>query len=417
MPFPQQNIYRKWTFTDSIFSTNYKPFMWYNTTGNYQVQLEIMASNGCRDTVLSQIEISNVPEAGFIIENACLGALTTFIDTSICENCVLSLWNWTFNGLSFGANANVNYNFENIGIYEVNLKVENSAGCEHEISQNVNITALPEALFSVNSSFGSPPFELDLTNLSNNNLQFYWSFGDGSISNLFEPNYTYNDTGIFKLTLIVNDLNGCIDSASSNIQLLPKKIDVALTNVNLNNSNGYIHSEILIINLGTTTVNTFDILMSSNGNANNLVERWEGVLVPGELKQYTLRNSFKQEENYNITDYICYQIQNIDKGSDSNLANNKQCVVLNPDEFKFTSLYPNPGNENLKLSVISPFSDNITIDFIDYTGALVLSINQKVTVGFNLLNVETFTLADGVYKCRINSRNNYFIQNFVKIKN
>ena len=72
-------------------------------------------------------------------------------------------------------------------------------------------------------------FNVDFDNLSFSNLpgptSYYWDFGVASLnsdtSNLFEPSYTYPDTGRYEVTLIVNNGNPCADTAIVNFYVYP----------------------------------------------------------------------------------------------------------------------------------------------------------------------------------------------------
>jgi PKD repeat protein len=246
----------------------------YQQAGTYPVTLSMMASNGCRDTIVSSIEITDYPNIGFYYNNACINSETTFIDTSICVNCNINNWQWTVNNSEFGTSDTAIYFFQDTGSYQIKLQVESTAGCIGGLSKTVFIGNKPQAIFNVEELFGSPPFNLAIANFSDSNLLFQWNFGNGDFSDLFQPNYTYQDTGIFILSLSVSDLNGCTDSSAQSLKVLPKKVDMAITNAQITESNGYINTELNILNLGTSRVYSFDILLNSNGFNNNTIENW-----------------------------------------------------------------------------------------------------------------------------------------------
>ncbi len=61
------------------------------------------------------------------------------------------------------------------------------------------------------------------TNLASTaNIQsYYWEFGDGNTSNLPSPTYTYADTGVYTLRLVVNRGLSCADSATALVRVFP----------------------------------------------------------------------------------------------------------------------------------------------------------------------------------------------------
>ncbi len=70
-------------------------------------------------------------------------------------------------------------------------------------------------------------FRVAFENLSYSSLitSYNWNFGDpttlADVSNLPEPAYTYPDTGIYRVKLIVRGSNGCVDSTESNVAVYP----------------------------------------------------------------------------------------------------------------------------------------------------------------------------------------------------
>jgi PKD repeat protein len=418
IPFPQQNIFREWIFNDTIIINSlFEPTFVYQQAGAFPVLLYIMASNGCRDTITTQIEITNHPNAGFYHNNACINSQTNFIDTSNCINCSVNNWEWTINNSVFAISDTANFIFQDTGFYEVNLSVVNTAGCESNTSQNVHIGNKPNSSFNLSELFGSPPINLEIENLSEDNLLYQWSFGNGDVSNAFEPVYTYQDTGEFVLNLIVSDLNGCMDSSSKTLKILPKKVDMAITDALISENDGYIYTELSIINLGTSRVYSFDILLNSNGFINNTLEKWEGILLPGERIQYQLKNVFAQPDNYNKVDFMCFKIQNIDQGIDVNDLNNEQCDLFESDMFQIASLFPNPVNDFIKLNLISPTEASVTIEIIDFKGVIVKRFEEKLNNGINIIPIETISLLQGVYNCHIVYNNQSFSKSFLKVAN
>ena len=63
------------------------------------------------------------------------------------------------------------------------------------------------------SSWYCNTLEVEFSNNSNNSETYLWDFGDeGASSSLFEPTYTYPDTGLYTVTLIANPNTICADT-------------------------------------------------------------------------------------------------------------------------------------------------------------------------------------------------------------
>ena len=415
IPFPQQNIFRKWTFNDTIFSTLFEPKVFYPLQGSYTVMLEIMASNGCRDTVESIVNISNYPNPNFTGNYPCLNAINLFIDSSTCANCFINSYNWTLDNQLISLNDSVYFQMNEIGTHTLNLEVSNIQGCVANKEITFMINELPLANFLSSLSFGSPPLEVSFQNLSSNAINYYLNFGDGNYSNLANPTHIFADTGVFNIALIASDINGCKSNDNELITVIPKKIDLAILSSKITSLNDYLNSEITFINLGSTIINSFDILIKGNANYNNLLEHWEGSCLPGEVKIYRLKSAFSQAKDINNTDFICYELINIDKGFDQNVNNNESCSIIDNNEFKIATVFPNPVFEKLNLKIISPNKGDYLLEIIDNKGSVVSSSLVSFNAGINSFAIETIHLQKGIYTIKINVDGKVITEVFCKL--
>ena len=80
-------------------------------------------------------------------------------------------------------------------------------------STNCNLGVFKFGLGNINTSISIPqpyvciPNSFQFFNNSVGGNQYFWDFGDGDTSILFEPQHDYTDTGTFMVTLIVSDSN------------------------------------------------------------------------------------------------------------------------------------------------------------------------------------------------------------------
>jgi gliding motility-associated-like protein len=70
----------------------------------------------------------------------------------------------------------------------------------------------PNANFQVSSHTWFDDLPITFMNTSSNAVAYFWSFGDGNTSTLVHPNNTYNDPGLYYITLIAYDEKGCTDT-------------------------------------------------------------------------------------------------------------------------------------------------------------------------------------------------------------
>ncbi len=145
----------------------------YTLWGNYNVQLAIQSSKGCKsDTITKSITLNPLPHVGFILPEVCLSdALANFSDTSTIADGTASSFSylWNFNAGSPAIvpgpapintttkTTSTHYNI--YGHYTVSLKVTSNNGCDSTLAQ----------AFTVNGSTPVPKFViLDSAKLCSN---------------------------------------------------------------------------------------------------------------------------------------------------------------------------------------------------------------------------------------------------------
>ncbi|MDG0972595.1 MAG: PKD domain-containing protein [Crocinitomicaceae bacterium] len=62
---------------------------------------------------------------------------------------------------------------------------------------------------------------VDVYNYSSNADSYFWNFGDGSISGAFQPSHTYAAHGDYVISLAVNNICNCPDTAEMTIEVKP----------------------------------------------------------------------------------------------------------------------------------------------------------------------------------------------------
>ena len=135
-----------------------------------------------------------------------------------------------------GTNNAYNYTFNNGGIYDICVTVTNSStGCftDLTVSNMIEVYDNPDAYFTPS------PYQTTILNPSiefmdgsNGGFNYNWDFGDnssvsGTINDILndsinsglmsDPTHIYGDTGVYTITLVVTDNNGCTDSHQETI--------------------------------------------------------------------------------------------------------------------------------------------------------------------------------------------------------
>lgn len=222
----------QWDFGDGIFSTEQNPLHLYTQTGNYNVSLKVMNSDGCAATLLKQAYIQvNTVKAAFsnTAPVRCEPLKISFQDHSTGNGRLQYKW-FLGNGDSSVA-AQPSLNYVTGGSYTVKLIVQNEFGCSDTATKNINVENAVSAAFSANITKAcKAPAHIGFSNqqLSGNN--YYWDFGDTTATGS-NPVHVFRDTGSYSVKLIIRNSNGCTDSLTKTGYISIQKPFVSLENL------------------------------------------------------------------------------------------------------------------------------------------------------------------------------------------
>ena len=188
------------------------------TAGNYW--LVVTHYTGCTDTLQFEVQqVSNPPQPTIVANGP----------TQFCEggSVTLSVPTWyPYYEWSTGSVS------DEITVYEsgtYNVSIEDWIGCESSSNSiQIIVEPLPTAAFSPNLN----GYGIEFNNLSLNATDYEWNFGDGIVSNDFEPTHTYTIGGEVSMYLVAS--NGCgsdtayLDLASVSVSDLDANDNVLL---------------------------------------------------------------------------------------------------------------------------------------------------------------------------------------------
>ena len=215
-----QPIFWQWNFGDGQASIAQNPPHTYQAAGTYSVSLTAFYQGSCNDIVVYNdlITVLESPVPSFTSTNteSCQTPFTVdFTNTSTGSGTLTYNWNFGDNGPN-SALENPSYTYMNSGVYDVALTVENEVGCQAVFDNEdlVHITATTSDFLPDVFGF-CQPLEVNFTDMSSSAtdiVAWEWDFGDGGTSADQNPTYTYQDTGIFDVTLIITNDLGCTDT-------------------------------------------------------------------------------------------------------------------------------------------------------------------------------------------------------------
>lgn len=213
-----------WYFGDGSFSTQVNPTHNYAFAGVYNVKLVVTNINGCKDSAVNTITINAKPTAGFSVvgNTSCTTNKTININNTAVG---AATYYYEFGDGATSVLQTPSHTYANNGTYTIKQVVANSNGCKDSITKVVTFSSVPVASFAVNAdnqclSGNSYSF----TNNSSSLVSNFWSFGDGVTSSATSPTHTYSTAGNYTVKLVVSNANGCLDSTTKIITVLPKPL-------------------------------------------------------------------------------------------------------------------------------------------------------------------------------------------------
>jgi FOG: PKD repeat len=194
----------------------------YTDTGKYVVKMTVQDARGCTGTAtMDDTVFIGAPRAWFYakLDTICPTSPVAFTDSSEGERLTYQ-WNFGDGQTSTLQNPTHTYGGSEAS-YSVQLVVRDRGGCEDTATRTNYITTIkPKPAFDVTDTTTiCPPIETKFTFRGTDYDSLYWDFGDGSTSSLLNPTHFYNDFGSYEAKLYIIGYGGCIDSASTMVNL------------------------------------------------------------------------------------------------------------------------------------------------------------------------------------------------------
>jgi len=255
----------QWNFGDLIGSTVKNPSHKYDTAGIYTVKLIATAGGMCSDSITKTVEIFPIPIPDFSADNVCDGEQSYFYDQTLIQYGSIQNFSWDFGDGTNSVQQNPVQQFINPSTYNVKLSVISNNSCKADTTKPVTVDFMPVANFTVyNVCDKNPISPSNKSTIQEGNITYLWKFGNGDTSIVPEPNYLYNNSGIYAITLIVRSENGCLDSLVRNVQIYP--LPNAQAGADTSISKG---DEVLLNASGGNIYNWFPSTGLSNANISN----------------------------------------------------------------------------------------------------------------------------------------------------
>jgi len=228
-------VARLWIFEPGNMSDLPNPQHTFPVTGmKYAVTLIVTDNFGCQDTIIDSVYVKPAFDFTFNNDTVCHGYTTHFHAINLAEGDSLYSVVWTFGDPNSPSNTSYLYNpthtFTQPGMYIVKLKAWNTDNCVDSVLHVVQIYAPPEPAFSyLSEPCDSTIHFTDTTQIYGTGTiaTWEWHFGDGTPPVIIpspgpgDTSHLYVNAGIYPVTLIITNSNGCIDSVTTSVQRFP----------------------------------------------------------------------------------------------------------------------------------------------------------------------------------------------------
>ncbi len=129
-------------------------------------------------------------------------------------------WLWNFGDGFNSTLENPMHTYAAGGTYTVTLTATNPAGCVSTYSLSVFVAGPPIATISVDMD-PCVNESVQFMGIAAGGVSWFWSFGDGATNALQNPFHAYTMANTYPVSLIVQDAQGCADTAMTTVTVHP----------------------------------------------------------------------------------------------------------------------------------------------------------------------------------------------------
>ncbi len=207
-----------WTFEGGTpaTSTEQNPSVNFTEAGTHSVSLQVVTEGGNTYDLAATDLVIIAPSPAAAFTSSVDSTTVTFTNSSTNYNNL----QWNFGDGNTSSAANPQYEYHGAGTYTVTLAIFGDCGVE-SATQDVTIGPfLPVANFKADIQTGCAPQTVTFTDLSSNGpTSWAWTFPSGTPSASTEQNpvVTYNNGGVFDVTLTVGNAAGSAQTTEASL--------------------------------------------------------------------------------------------------------------------------------------------------------------------------------------------------------
>ena len=202
-----------WNFGDGYSEITTNTNHVYADSGTFTVSLVTWDTTGCSSYYQfpQPVTIHQSPIADFT--SPAMSGCTPFVGNFTNQSSNYTSSYWIFDDGSTSTATNADHQFNQAGVYDVQLIVQNNFGCTDTayLPTPIDVLATPSINFSASSNGGCSPLYVNFINSTSNAIgaSYLWDFGNGQTSTDINPTMVFTQPGFYNVSLSATNSNGC----------------------------------------------------------------------------------------------------------------------------------------------------------------------------------------------------------------
>ncbi|WP_462252212.1 PKD domain-containing protein [Ekhidna sp.] len=211
-----------WDFGDGFMSSATNPSHIFNGAGNFFVSLTAIDAEGCEDTEVIEVAVSDSPQISFDFDIPCTAADgIQFTDLTTVDNADLVSWTWFVDDEEVSTEQSPMIIFSSTGLKNIRLDVQSSNGCESSYSEDIEVleSPTPDFLISLGCQGEASTFTDNTSSVGNPIVSWLWTV-DGVNYGTQDIDHVFENPGLFDVTLEITGQNFCSETITRTVEII-----------------------------------------------------------------------------------------------------------------------------------------------------------------------------------------------------